>query len=61
MLKLKLQPYTPTHKFNILILEDSPDDAELIEIELKRANIEFFSRLVDTKTDFIKALNNTEE
>src|SRR6267154_4437962 len=41
----------------ILILEDSPDDVELIERELKRGGIIFHSSIVDEKHDFIRALH----
>ena len=42
----------------ILILEDSPSDADLMELELTDASIEFSSRVVDTKKDY---LNEIEE
>jgi CheY-like chemotaxis protein len=44
-------------KLKILLLEDMKADAELIETELNNANIEFENVLVDTKTEFITALN----
>src|SRR5687768_2558843 len=44
-------------KLKILLLEDTKADAELIEMELKNANIEFENVLVDTKKEFIAALN----
>ena len=40
----------------VLILEDNPADAELIERELKRAGIVFTSLLVEGKREFKKAL-----
>ena len=40
----------------VLILEDNPADAELIERELRRAGIVFTSRLVEGKKEFSKAL-----
>ncbi|MCJ7523643.1 MAG: PAS domain S-box protein [Candidatus Aminicenantes bacterium] len=40
----------------VLILEDIPADAELVEHELHRAGIIFTSRLVDGKREFSKAL-----
>ncbi len=43
---------------NVLMLEDSADDAELMEIELKRAKIEFSVKRVDTRPLFIDALMN---
>jgi len=40
----------------ILILEDIPNDAELMERELHKARITFTSQRVETKEDFSKAL-----
>ena len=40
----------------ILILEDVPTDAELIEYELRKGGIAFSSRCVQTKEDFMKEL-----
>ena len=45
-------------KLKILHLEDTPDDAELIRRELKKSNIPFEVLRVDTKEDFIAALDN---
>lgn len=44
-------------KLKILLLEDMQADAELIEMELNNANIQFENVLVDTKKEFITALN----
>jgi CheY-like chemotaxis protein len=44
-------------KIKILLLEDMKADVELIEMELNNANIEFDNILVDTKKEFITALN----
>src|SRR5712692_7114164 len=44
----------------ILILEDVATDAELIERELRKANIAFTSQCVETKEDFSKALTEFE-
>ena len=41
---------------NILILEDSPEDVELIERELKRAGILFSTTVVNQRDDFELAL-----
>jgi DNA-binding NarL/FixJ family response regulator len=41
----------------ILLLEDMPADAELIEMELSNANIQFENVRVDTRGEFISALN----
>ena len=40
----------------ILILEDCPDDAELVERELRRGGILFVSKRVETGPDFAKAI-----
>jgi len=40
----------------LLILDDNPTDAQLMERELNQANIKFRSKLVETKDGFIKAL-----
>ncbi len=45
-------------KINILIVEDLAADAELIERELRKANILFDSRRVDTKDAFLAALRD---
>ena len=42
----------------ILILEDSPDDLDLIERELKRGAIEFVSTVVKKKDEYENALRN---
>lgn len=43
-------------EIRILILEDVPDDAELMEIELRKGGMAFVSRRVDTKEYFLKEL-----
>ena len=43
-------------KTRILIFEDVATDAELIERELRKANIAFTSQRVETKEGFSKAL-----
>ena len=43
-------------KLRILILEDLPEDAELIERELRKGGIKFSSKRVDTKKAFLKEL-----
>src|SRR5215216_4896743 len=40
----------------ILILEDVPMDAELVEYELERAGVPFASRRVDTRNGFLQEL-----
>src|SRR6476620_4842976 len=42
----------------ILILEDVPMDAELVEYELGRANIPFLSRRVDGREEFLRELED---
>jgi CheY-like chemotaxis protein len=42
----------------ILILEDSPDDAALMQITLKRAGLKFRAKVVDSRKDFIDALDS---
>lgn len=44
-------------ELRILILEDVPTDAELNEHELRKAEIAFSSRRVDTREDFIQRLD----
>ena len=43
-------------KLKILILEDSPDDLDLVERELKRGGIEYTSSVVKKRDEFTKAL-----
>lgn len=43
-------------KIKILFIEDVPSDFELAEKELKRRSINFTSRLVDNKEDFLREL-----
>lgn len=43
-------------KIQILHLEDTPSDAELINTKLKRANIHFDILVVDTKEEYLAAL-----
>ena len=43
-------------KLNILMLEDIPIDAEMIERELQNANILYNSRRVASKSKFLKEL-----
>src|SRR5687768_12529496 len=46
----------PEDALRILILEDVPMDAELVEYELERARIPFSARRVDTRDDFLREL-----
>ena len=43
-------------KIRILILEDNPTDAELIEHELRKGEIVFQSKRVETRDDFISQI-----
>src|SRR5258708_23371403 len=43
-------------KLNILLLEDAAADAELVERELVKAQIDFVSRRVETQEEFIRHL-----
>ncbi|HEY5467236.1 MAG TPA: PAS domain S-box protein, partial [Clostridia bacterium] len=54
MKKTKSNP--DASRLRVLILEDKPADAELIERELRRAGIVFTSRLVEGKRKYSKAL-----
>jgi two-component system sensor histidine kinase/response regulator len=45
-------------ELRILMLEDVSTDAELIELTLRKGNISFISKQVDTKEDFIRGLND---
>ncbi len=44
-------------RLRILILEDVPMDAELVEYELQRSRIPFDARRVDTRDDFLRELD----
>jgi PAS domain S-box-containing protein len=46
------------HLLRILFVEDRPEDAEIAIRELKRENLEFEHRIVQTEKDFIQALRN---
>ncbi len=48
----------PQDALRILILEDVPMDAELVEYELERASIPFLSRRVDSRDGFLHALED---
>jgi PAS domain S-box-containing protein len=45
-------------RLRVLILEDNPADAELVEHELRRAKIAFISRLIEGKNEFSRALKD---
>jgi PAS domain S-box-containing protein len=48
----------PSDPLKVLILEDRPLDAELVEYELGRANIPFVTCRVDTREAFLAALDD---
>lgn len=45
-------------EIRVLILEDDPSDAKLMELELRQANILFVSERVDTRDKFVQALDD---
>lgn len=45
-------------ELHILVLEDSPIDTELMEQELRKSNLVFVSRRVETREDFLRQLND---
>ncbi len=45
-------------KLNILMLEDVATDAELVKRELRKANMQFSPKRVETKEAFIKELED---
>jgi len=46
-------------KLKILILEDNPNDAKLMEYELRKAGIDLSSKRVDTKDAFLEELKSS--
>ncbi len=44
------------HALKILLLEDDPNDAELMQRELRTAGLDFIAKRVDTRADFVVAL-----
>jgi PAS domain S-box-containing protein len=46
-----------TTRLQVLILEDSPDDAELIRRELTKSSYPYATTVVDSKEEFTRALN----
>src|SRR5579862_314580 len=42
----------------ILLVEDNPSDAELIEFELRNAGLAFSSRIIDSENEFIEILSS---
>src|SRR5882724_10034474 len=48
----------PAEPLRILILEDVPMDAELVEYELQRSKIPFAARCVDSRDGFLRELDD---
>jgi len=44
------------HKYKILFAEDSAEDVELAEMELRRAGMDFESKRVESKPEFLNEL-----
>jgi PAS domain S-box-containing protein len=53
---LQVQLYLKTYR--ILILEDNPDDAELLLYEIASFNIQLVSKIVSNKEEYIAAVDN---
>jgi sigma-B regulation protein RsbU (phosphoserine phosphatase) len=51
---------TDTHPIRLLLLEDSPRDAELVERQLRRDHLNFSASIVDNEEDFRFALENSD-
>ena len=47
---------TVAKKLDILMLEDVDSDAELVRYELRKAQVDFTVRRVDTREDFLREL-----
>lgn len=45
---------------NILLLEDNLFDAELIELEIARSNLPYRITRIDTQSDFVEAIRNSQ-
>jgi PAS domain S-box-containing protein len=54
-------PVATNGEIDVLILEDRPEDAELMLRELRQAGIAFRSRLVDSAADFAQALDRVPD
>lgn len=52
-----MQHSIPKQSLRVLLLEDVPADAELVEQELRSAGIKFVSTRVDNREDFLEALD----
>jgi len=48
---------TPQREYRILFLEDCPEDLALLQRELRKGGVPFVSRRVDTRQDFLVALD----
>ena len=56
MSDLKDQDISAGKELKILLLEDVPTDADMVEFELKKQNIPFVSKRVETKSEFTAQL-----
>ena len=54
---IPMQSNLMTKNLRILLLEDSEDDADLIQLELRNGGISFTSLVVDTRNDFINGID----
>jgi len=52
--------HAPLRFIKVLLLEDAPTDAELMELNLKRAGMDFMAKRVDTEEAFFTALEQFE-
>ena len=57
MSDLKDKDISTREEFRILLLEDVPTDADMVELELKKQNIPFVSKRVETKSEFTAQLD----
>jgi len=51
-----MEQVATNRELRVLLLEDTPSDAELAERELRKAGIVFTSKRVETRDTFIRAL-----
>src|SRR6266545_7974047 len=45
-------------QIRVLLIEDNPNDAVLLDLELKRKGVQFTARRVDNREDFIRELDS---
>ena len=46
------------YKIRILMVEDSPSDAELVKHEIRKNGINFTNRVVETEADYVSAVHS---